>query len=369
MAAKKRRRKRSEAPGPRRSFALGYWFLGLLIAAGVAGAALLLAWSKSIGEAQQPQTLQIEASWGRREVARYLHQRGLVDDERLFLAYWTMRHPRWRVEPGLHVVPAFLAPADLLLLLARMGHRPAVSVNIPEGWNTFQIAKRLATLAVCDEADLLRLAHNADFAAKLGVSADSVEGYLFPDTYELFLDSSTESVLARLVSQSKERQQQLFNEHSARLADLQQRFGLGPHQIVTLASIVEKEAASHNEQPVVASVFFNRLSDPTFRPAKMLQSDATAGYGCLRLPQIGTCQGFLGRITPAMLRDDQNPYNSYRHAGLPPGPIGNPGYGALRAVLQPAETSYLFFVANKDSGGHTFSRTLAEHEAAIEGAP
>ncbi|HEX2879010.1 MAG TPA: endolytic transglycosylase MltG [Polyangiaceae bacterium] len=366
MGAKKRRRKRSEYPGARRSLALGYWLLGLLVAAGVAGVALLLAWSKSIGEAPDPQTLKIDSSWGRREIATYLHQRGLVDDERLFLAYWTVRHPRWQVESGLHIVPPFLAPADLLVLLARMGHRPAVSVNIPEGWSSFQIAKRLHSLAVCDETELLRLAHSAEFAPKLGVTADSLEGYLFPDTYELFVDSSAQSVLTRMVEQSRQRHQQLQTEHAARIADLQQRFGFAWHQIVTMASVVEKEAASHNEQPVVASVFFNRLSDATFRPAKMLQSDATAGYGCLRLPQLGSCQGFLGRITPSMLRDDQNPYNSYRHAGLPPGPIGNPGQGALRAVLQPADTSYLFFVA-KDSGGHAFSRTLAEHEAAIAG--
>jgi UPF0755 protein len=366
MGARKRRRKRTESSGTRRGLALGYWLLGLLIAAAVAGTALLLAWSKSIGEAQHPQTLKIEGAWGRRAIAAYLHQRGLVDDEHLFLAYWTVRHPRWRVESGLHIVPPFLAPADLLVLLARMGHRPAVPVNVPEGWSSFQIAKRLHSLAVCDETELLRLAHSPEFAAKLEVNADSLEGYLFPDTYELFLDSSAQSVLTRMVEQGRQRHQQLLGEHTARAAELQQRFGFGWHQIVTLASVVEKEAASHSEQPIVASVFFNRLSDATFRPAKMLQSDATAGYGCLRYPQVATCQGFLGRITPNMLRDDQNPYNSYRHAGLPPGPIGNPGQGALRAVLQPAETSYLFFVA-KDSGGHAFSRTLAEHEAAIAG--
>jgi UPF0755 protein len=366
MGARKRRRKQGGSSGARRSLALGYWLLGLLIAAGVAGGALLLAWSKSIGEAPNPQTLKIESAWGRREIAAYLHRQGLVDDERLFLTYWTLRHPRWSVEPGLHIVPAFLAPEDLLVLLARMGHRPAVSVNIPEGWSSFQIAKRLSALAVCDETELLRLAHSSAFANQLEITADSLEGYLFPDTYELFVDSSAQSVLTRLVEQGRQRHQQLQSEHAARITELQQRFGFAWHQVVTLASIVEKEAASHNEQPVVASVFFNRLSDSTFRPAKMLQSDATAGYGCLRQPQLASCQGFLGRITPNMLRDDQNPYNSYRHAGLPPGPIGNPGQGALRAVLQPADTSYLFFVA-KDSGGHAFSRTLAEHEAAIAG--
>src|SRR5262249_6208505 len=131
-----------------------------------------------------------------------------------------------------------------------------------------------------------------------------------------------------------------------------------------LASVVEKEAARSDELPIIASVFFNRLNDPDFQPLRMLQSDPTAGYGCVALPSIESCKGFTGRVTPAILRDPGNPYNTYRHPGLPPGLIPNPGLAAIEAVLVPAKTDYLFFVAQGD-GRHAFSRTLGEHEAAI----
>ena len=113
----------------------------------------------------------------------------------------------------------------------------------------------------------------------------------------------------------------------------------------------------------------NRLSDPTFRPAKTLQSDPTAAYGCLvESARAPSCGAATGGVTPGMLRDSANRYNTYRHAGLPPGPIGNPGERALRAVLAPAKTDYLFFVA-KGGGKHRFSRTFEEHREALGGAP
>jgi len=112
-------------------------------------------------------------------------------------------------------------------------------------------------------------------------------------------------------------------------------------------------------------VFLNRLMDPTFRPLRMLQSDPTASYGCLvQVPPPASCEP--GPPTPAMLRDATNPYNTYRRAGLPPGPISSPGEAAIRAVLAPAKTDYLYFVA-QGGGRHRFSRTFSEHRGAIEG--
>jgi UPF0755 protein len=137
--------------------------------------------------------------------------------------------------------------------------------------------------------------------------------------------------------------------------------------VVVLASIIEKEAARSDEKPLIASVFLNRLLDPTFRPLRMLQSDPTASYGCLvQEPAPETCSA--GRPTPAMLRDATNLYNTYRHPGLPPGPISSPGEAAIRAVLSPAKTDYLYFVA-QGGGRHRFSRTFSEHRGAIEQSP
>jgi UPF0755 protein len=137
------------------------------------------------------------------------------------------------------------------------------------------------------------------------------------------------------------------------------------HELLTLASVVEKEAADSREHGTIASVFYNRLNDPSFRPRQMLQSDPTAGYGCLltgeRLP---SCRDYTGSVTAAMLRDSANAYNTYKHPGLPPGPIANPSQSAVEAVVNPPETPYFFFVAGQ-AKRHVFSRTLSEHERAI----
>src|SRR5262249_12349151 len=134
-------------------------------------------------------------------------------------------------------------------------------------------------------------------------------------------------------------------------------------EIVTLASMVEKEAAVDEERPLVASVFFNRLRDPAFTP-KRLQSDPTSAYGCLTVPDIGSCRSYAGRVTPEMNADDTNPYSTYRHDGRPPGPIANPGEKSILAVLAPAESRFLYFVA-RGEGRHTFSETYAQHSEAI----
>jgi UPF0755 protein len=138
--------------------------------------------------------------------------------------------------------------------------------------------------------------------------------------------------------------------------------------IVTLASIVEKETGQPQERPRIAQVFINRLVKSSFRP-KLLQTDPTITYGCTVAPTFlgaasPACQKWDGRIHRIHLDDTANPYNTYAHPGLPPGPIANPGRAALLAVLRPDGTNYLYFVAKND-GTHQFSATIAEHEAAV----
>src|SRR5690606_9189799 len=126
------------------------------------------------------------------------------------------------------------------------------------------------------------------------------------------------------------------------LGRLSSELGFARHQVVILASIVEKEAAVDDERALIAGVFLNRLRSSTFRPLHRLQADPTVSYGCLAMPEVPSCAGFGGRISRAMLEDAQNAYNTYRHGGLPPGPIANPGLASLEAVLVPAEHDYLF---------------------------
>ncbi len=134
----------------------------------------------------------------------------------------------------------------------------------------------------------------------LGIRGPSAEGRLFPATYELFVDSAPEQVVRLLVEESRKRLGKLISDRRAAADDLEQRLGFGELEILTLASMVEKEAQSPDERPLVASVFFNRLNDPTFRPARMLQSDPTAAYGCLVAPaRAPSCAEYTGRVTPS----------------------------------------------------------------------
>jgi UPF0755 protein len=201
---------------------------------------------------------------------------------------------------------------------------------------------------------------------ELGLGGPSAEGWLFPASYDFALDSAPEQVTRGMVREMQKRLERLDREHSGALGRLEREQGMSRNDVLTLASIVEREASHPEERKTIASVFFNRLTDPSFTPARTLQSDPTAGYGCLVEPEkIPSCTGFDGRISPALLRDSANRWNTYRHPGLPPGPIANPGEAAIASVLSPAQTDYLFFVASGD-GRHTFSRTFEEHETAVE---
>jgi UPF0755 protein len=272
-------------------------------------------------------------------------------------AYLTLLGAAVELEPGEHLLNDGLSPRKLVQRLARLRGRDAARVTIPEGFQHVQIAERLQQLEICSAAEFRRAVQSAD-----------AEGFLFPATYELHVDSNPDKLVAMLVRETQKRLDRLRRQYPGAFERLQREQGWGEREIVTLASIVEKEAAEPEERPTIASVFFNRLLDPTFSPRQMLQSDPTAAYGCVVAPErVPTCATFDGRVTPEMLRDSANAYNTYRRPGLPPGPIANPGESAIAAVLSPAKTPYLFFVA-KGGGRHVFSRTFDEHNAAIERA-
>ena len=187
---------------------------------------------------------------------------------------------------------------------------------------------------------------------------------MFPATYDFALDSDPGQVVTRMKAELDKRFARLTRDNPTGTDVLDKTMHWSVDEILTLASIVEKEAAVDDERPLIASVFLNRLRDPTFTP-KRLQSDPTSAYGCLAMPeQIPSCRAFNGRVTPDMNADETNPYTTYRHEGLPPGPICSPGEKSIEAVLVPAESHYLYFVA-RGEGRHTFSETYAQHNEAI----
>jgi UPF0755 protein len=307
------------------------------------------------------------------EAVSRLSQLGLIHHPWLLQIYAGTLGRGVSVEPGEHLLDDSLSPRELLQRLGRLAGRPTVHVTVPEGFDHVRLAQRLADKQVCSRQGFIAAVRDPSILSRLGIGGGSAEGYLFPATYELFVDSDPARLVQRFAEETRSRLQKTAQSlEPSILRSLEERRGWGEAEILTLASMIEKEAVVDDERPIVASVFLNRLDDPTFRPVRMLQSDPTAAYGCLvSEPRLASCgEGELRAppaVTPRMLRDADNPYNTYQHPGLPPGPIASPGEASLRAVLQPSQTKYLFFVAI-GGGRHRFSTTFQEHRDAIRSA-
>lgn len=317
-------------------------------------------------------TVIVSGDDGIDDVAGELERLGAIDDARLFALYARLLGADEHLRRGAIRLRADMTVRTLLSRIAEgLGQTP-VDVVIPEGFDRHEIAARLARWGVC-EADAF-LAATADRALldELEIPGPTAEGYLFPDTYSLVTDSDPRELVRRFVRRYRSGTEAIFggeDDHPPRI-DVQarerlRRMGLGDHEVLVLASIVEQEAVAREEQPIIAGVFLNRLESETFLPRHRLQADPTVSYGCKEEPERPSCAGFDGRrITRAMLDDPENPYNSYRREGLPPGPICNPGRAAIRAVLEHERHDYFYFVA-RGGGRHVFSASLDEHNEGV----
>jgi UPF0755 protein len=242
-----------------------------------------------------------------------------------------------------------------------------VRVTFPEGWTRFDMAKRLQDRRVVLLRAFLDATADASLLREIGIEGDSAEGFLFPATYDMPLDGDARDVVRKMKREFDRRWDLLSLAHPASLTDVMTSAVLDQRNLVTLASMVEKEAVADEERPIIAGVFLNRLRDPAFRP-KHLECDPTASYGCVVSPERApSCAGFSGKATAAIEHDPENAYSTYTHEGLPPGPIANPGARSLEAAMNPASTHYFFFVARGD-GHHTFSETYQAHSAAVHQA-
>ena len=274
-------------------------------------------------------------------IAKDLEGAGIVRDARALVAL-----ARWRgVDASVRAGEYSLSPAwptERVLDQLVSGHVITYEVVLPEGLTAVEIAARLeaATLARADE--FLAVADDPAVAQEFGVQGTSLEGYLFPETYRMPHGLTAKQVARVLVDEFHQQWKPLDAGAKAR--------GFDMLQTVTLASIVEKETGAAAERPLVASVFWNRLAS-----GMRLESDPTTIYGI---------KDFDGNLTRAHLEDETNPWNTYRIAGLPPTPIANPGAASLAAVVQPAASDYLYFVARGD-GTHVFARSYSEHLANV----
>ena len=341
--------------------------MGALAMLLVGAVGLLLGWAALPGSGDgRTVTIRWPGPAGPGQAAAVLQQHGLIESPRCFSAYFRLVGGCDACEPGTHLLRDDLSASELLGWLSRSeAGRPMVKVTIPEGWNILQVAERLGQKSVCSEGGFLRISRSRRLLDELGIRGESVEGYLFPATYDLRRNSSPAEVARRMVAEARARLRRLLDQHPEALSRLMGGRRWGEQELVTMASIVEKEARHDEERATIASVYYNRLSSAEFAPAHRLQADPTAAYGCIvEGSKAPSCAGFSGRVTPAMLRDAANRYNTYRHGGLPPGPICNPGEASLEAALTPAETDFLYFVAKAD-GRHAFSRTYEQHNQAI----
>ena len=274
-------------------------------------------------------------------LSELLHGQGLVRSAGKFRWLVRFKGAARQIKAGEYQLSTGLRPGELLNKIIR-GEVRLHQITFPEGYTLKRMAKLLEASMLVNAQRFIAAATDPPFVRSLDIPATSLEGYLFPDTYRFARGLPVETVLRSFVT--------MFNQHFGPVQEEQARkLGFTRHQVVILASVVEKETAAAEERPLIAGVFLNRL-----RRRIRLQSDPTVIYGL---------RNFDGNLTRAHLQKD-TPYNTYTRRGLPIGPICNPGAASIQAVLNPTSTPYLYFVAKKD-GTHHFSTNLVEHNAAV----
>jgi len=276
------------------------------------------------------------------QVAALLEREGLIKSRLAFVWLGRFQSADRKIQAGEFELNPSMSPAEILSRLT-VGQVVLHPILIPEGLTMVQVAEIFGQQGLVDRQELLRLMKDPVFIASLGIKADTLEGYLYPDTYKFPRGIKPKEVITTMV-------EHLRQVYSPDLEARAQELKLTQHEVLTLASVIEKESGSNGEREEISAVFHNRLKKHI-----PLQSDPTVIYG---LPS------FDGNIHKKDL-SSPSPYNTYRISGLPPGPIANPGIQSIRATLYPSNSRALYFVSKND-GTHQFSATLEEHNQAVE---
>lgn len=331
------------------SRSLAIVFIGLLLLAGFGWVTRALV--RPYGRYPQPKLLTLPPHSSRWQIARQLAEAGVIRSELAF-DLWTAVHSRQTLKAGTY---RFAEPANAIEIFRRLtrGDVFFFTLTIPEGFNRFDIARALQHEKIVPAAAFLAATQDPGLIRNLDPTAVSLEGYLFPDTYRITPGATAAQIAALMVARFR---QEL---HQERWPEVKPHDNSTPpepvslHQWVTIASLVEKESAVQTERPVIAGIFYNRLERNL-----PLQCDPTVIYASLL---VHAWQGTIHRVD--LQRD--SPYNTYTHAGLPPGPIANPGHSALAAAAHPVDTAYLYFVSNGE-GAHRFATTLSQQNHNVQ---
>jgi UPF0755 protein len=270
-----------------------------------------------------------------------LFKRNIINSPFKFNLVARLKRYDKRLKAGEYSLCACMSPLQILEKLVK-GEVKLYKLTVPEGLNIYQIAGLVAEAGLSDKSDFIQAATNADLTRKYGVNTDTFEGYLFPETYYFPKNSTPESIIASMVKH-------FWLVFGPAWQARSKQLGFTTHEIVTLASIIEKETSTPAERPLISSVFHNRL-----KMKMRLESDPTVIYGL---------KNFDGNLKREHL-ETVTPYNTYKVAGLPAGPIANPGKESLEAALYPADTKFIYFVSKKNKT-HQFSTNLKDHNLAV----
>lgn len=328
------------------------WILLCALFIPVASFAALVFWFRQSVEEPFParggfqeRLVEIPKGYSLGRIGRLLQREGIVSSERLFRWHVRLQSLEKELKAGEY---RFDSPASIEQVTDKLvrGDVYLRRVTIPEGLDAAQVAHHLASQGWGREDLLLDAVRDPSPVRDLDPRAEDLEGYLFPDTYHLTKNMTEKELIAIMV----ERMRSIWTPDRRRLAE---SLGMRLRDVLTLASLIEKEARLDDERPLVSAVFHNRL-----RSNMKLACDPTVIYAVKRI------KDYDGIIHQSDLRLD-SPYNTYLYPGLPPGPIANPGLASIDAALKPADADFLYFVARND-GSHAFSRTYREHQRAVQ---
>ena len=333
------------------------WLFGALsllaLAAAAIGVYVYIQLQPPSAEGGEAVIVKIPSGIGSAEVASILKEKGLIRNARVYRIYLEVKGVSDRLQAGTYrFAPGTSLEKITADLVAGNVYRDTIKVTIPEGFRVEQVAERLEQAGVANRERFIQAIQKGDFSNYSFVRQIPaerplkyrLEGYLFPDTYEIQKDADETAIVAMMLERLS---RELTPERLERLKKL----GLSIHDWLTLASLVEREAMVEKERPVIAGVLWNRL-----KKGWPLQVDATIQYVYGKQKE---------RLTHRDLKID-DPYNTYLYKGLPPGPVGSPGVSSLEAVLFPEEHQYFFYVTKKDgSNEHYFAKTYAEHQQNI----
>ena len=306
------------------------------------GSVFIVYSNQPAGRTKAEITVTIDPGMSLTQVAHLLAERKVIANPTTFRLYTYLKGQQRGIQAGEYLLSPSQKPAQILQKLVR-GETVAHMVTIPEGYRILEIAELLATAGLANVNRFLKATEDPELLKQLDIPTGSLEGYLFPDTYKFSLQTGEKEIVRTLVANFKKRILQ------PRYVDRAKKLGMSFHEVVTLASLIEKETGLEKERPKIAAVFHNRLQ----RKMK-LQTDPTVIYALA---------DFDGNIRKKDLSVD-SPYNTYRYAGLPPGPIASPGEDSIAAALFPDESDALYFVSRQD-GSHQFSTNLEDHNRAV----